>query len=87
MEPGELKIEYQADGNVIQVYNSLKVCSLVINGEVVDRYTGLVAGKFVLHGFADRDGELIPVEAKMGAAFMRLYYDGELVAKRFMMFG
>jgi len=87
MNLGKLKIEYKENGNVVQVFNSPKVCSLVINGKVVDQYTGLVATRFSLKGEIDSDCEKITVEAKLGFVNMRLYYNGYLVAKKFMGFG
>lgn len=87
MELAELKIEYKQDGNVVQIYNSLNVCSLMINGVVVDMYKGVIASRFVLKGSIEKDGNVIPVEAKMGFVNMRLFYNGVLVAKKFMGLG
>jgi len=47
---GKIRIEYKKDNNVIKIYNSPFVCSLVINGIVVDQYMGAVAWPFILHG-------------------------------------
>lgn len=87
MELGKLRIEYIRDDNIIQIYNSLEVCSLVINNEVVDAYKGLVATRFVLKGEIKKEDKTIFVEAKMGFFNMRLFYDGALVAKKFLAFG
>lgn len=87
MELGELKIEYRQDNNVIQIYNSAKVCSLVVNNKVVDEYRGVVATRFVLKGMIQKGDQAVQIEAKMGAFSMRLFYDGILVAKKFMAFG
>lgn len=84
---GEIRIEYIADGNVIRLYNSFDVCSLVINNKVVDQYFGAVATRFCLHGEIEKDGKEIIIEAKMGFVNMRLYYDGKLVKKIFMGLG
>lgn len=84
---GRLKIEYKEGGNVVQVFNAPEVCSLVINGQVVDRYVSYVAGQFTLRGNIDNYGINIPVEAKMGYVFMKLFYNGKLVGKKFMGFG
>ncbi len=84
---GKLRIECRQDGNLIQIYNSPTVCSLVINYKVVAQYTGMVATRFVLKGVVKRGDEEILVEAKMGFCNMRLFYNGELVAKKFMAFG
>ena len=84
---GRLKIEYKEGGNVVQVFNAPEVCSLVINGQVVDRFIGYVASPFTLRGNIDNCGTIIPVEAKMGLLFIRLFYNGELVGKKFMGFG
>ena len=80
---GKVKLECKIDGNVIRVYNSVDMCSLVINGKVADRYYGLIGSNFVLSGKVKMDGKRIPVTAKMGNVNMRLYYDGNLVAKKF----
>lgn len=87
MAPGELRIEYKKDGNVVQVYNSLNVCSLVINGKIADRYLGEVATRFKLTGTIEEDDNEVHVEAKMGFFNMRLFYNGVCVAKKFMAFG
>ena len=84
---GTIRIEYEANGNIIRVYNSPNVCSLVINGEIVDQYFGLVAGRFILKGEIDLNDTKIPIEAKMGHLNMRLYYNGEVVSKEFMGLG
>ena len=86
-ELGKLKIEYKTRGDVIRIYNATSVCSLMINGIVVDRYFGFVADKFTLRGNIKRDGKTIPVEARMGALYITLYYDGKAVAKKFMGLG
>ena len=87
MDLGKIRIEYKENDNVVQVYNSPQACSLVINGKVVDQYLGLVATSFCLKGEIDSNNELIAVEAKMGYINMRLYYNGRLVAKKFMGLG
>ena len=87
MDLGKIRIEYQEYDNVVQIYNSTQACSLVINGKVVDQYLGLVATRFCLKGEINSNNELITVEAKMGYINMRLYYNGRLVAKKFMGLG
>ncbi len=87
LELGEIRIEYRMEENVIRVFNSPSVCSLVINDKIVAQYNGLVAFPFRLKGEIEKDGKRILVEAKMGWAYMRLYYDGELVEKVFMALG
>lgn len=84
---GKIKIEHTVNGKVIRVYNSAYVCSLVIDGEIIDQYHGIVGGKFCLTGQLDVDGRQVPVEARMGHVNIRLYYDDKLVAKKFMGFG
>ncbi|GEM_PF-2655394 len=87
MDLGNVRIEYKEGGNLVQIFNSLNACSLVINGQVVDQYLGLVATRFCLKGEIDSfDGKII-VEAKMGFLNMRLFYNGVLVAKKFMGIG
>ena len=87
MKLGKLRIEYRQDDNVIQIYNSVSVCSLVINNNVVDEYKGAVAPRFTLKGTIEKEDKVINIEAKMGFFYMRLYYDGILVAKKFMALG
>ena len=87
MDLGKIRIEYKENDNIIQIYNSPQACSLVINNKVVDQYLGLVATRFCLKGEINTNNELITVEAKMGYFNMRLYYNGRLVAKKFMGLG
>ena len=87
MNLGKIRIEYKENNNVVQIYNSPQVCSLVINNEIVDQYLGVVATRFCLKGEINSNNELIAVEAKMGYLNMRLYYNGRLVAKKFMGLG
>ena len=87
MDLGKIRIEYKENDNVVQIYNSPQACSLVINGKVVDQYLGLVATRFCLKGEINTNNEMITVEAKMGYFNMRLYYNGRLVAKKFMGLG
>ena len=87
MNLGRIRIEYKENDNIIQIYNSPRACSLVINNKVVDQYLGLVATRFCLKGEINTNNELITVEAKMGYFNMRLYYNGRLVAKKFMGLG
>lgn len=86
-ELGRLKMHYERDGNVVEVYNAPKVCSLVINGKIVDEYRGLVGWKFVLRGAIEQDGEFIPVLAEMKYVSMKLYYAHKCVGKKFMGLG
>ncbi|MDE5563229.1 MAG: hypothetical protein K2J01_06800 [Clostridiales bacterium] len=87
MELGRLRIEYTQDNDVIQIFNSPMVCSLVINNKVVDEYKGAIAFRFTLKGTIEKENEKVQIEAKMGFCFMRLYYNGVLVSKKFMGFG
>lgn len=84
---GRLVIEHKTFGNQIRIYNSPSVCSLMINGKVVDQYNGMVAGKFSLAGRIVHNDRKITVEARMGHLFMCLYVDGQRVGKKFMGFG
>ena len=84
---GKVKIEYIKDENTIRVYNSLELCSLVINGNVVDKYIGFVSTPFCLRGKIILNDKVVLVEAKMGHLFMKLYYDGKVVCKKFMGLG
>lgn len=63
------------------------MCSLVINDKVIDQFFGLVASTFTLKGKIEENGKVILIEAKMGYANMKLYYDGKLVKKIFMGLG
>lgn len=84
---GNLKIEYKIESNIIQVYNSPNICTLVINGKAVDCYVGLDSTSFCLKGKVKIFEKEVLVEAKMGYLYMKLYCDGNLVAKVFMAFG
>ena len=81
---GKIKVEYVLYENVIRIYNSASVCSLVVNDEIVDQYLGIMPTKFCLKANLNINGKDIPVEAKMGIVNIRLYCDGKLVAKKFM---
>lgn len=87
---GKIRIEYVIKGNVIRVYHSRHVCSLVINGQIFDQYHGAYGSNFCLKGIIGMmktGGKTIHVEAKMGFCHMRLYCNGQPVAKKFMAFG
>ena len=87
---GKIRIEHVVKGNVIRIYHSRHVCSLVINGQIVDQYHGVYGNNFCLKGIIGMmkaGGKMIRVEAKMGFCHMRLYCNGQLVAKKFMAFG
>ena len=87
---GKIRIEYIIKGNVIRVYHSRHVCSLVINGQIFDQHHGVYGSNFCLKGIIGMmktGGKTIHVEAKMGLCHMHLYCNGQLVAKKFMAFG
>jgi hypothetical protein len=87
---GKIRIEYMVKGNVIRIYHSRHVCSLVINDQIFDQYHGVYGSNFCLKGIIGMmktGGKTIQVEAKMGFCHMRLYCNGQLVAKKFMAFG
>ena len=87
---GKIRIEYIVKGNVIRVYHSRHVCSLVINGQIFDQHHGVYGSNFCLKGIIGMmktGGKTIRVEAKMGFCHMRLYCNGQQVAKKFMAFG
>lgn len=85
---GRVRMEYVADGNVIRVCSRIGMYSLVINGKVVDRYIGIGGYKYLLSKrIRTENGKRILIEAQMGYVNMRLYYNGKLVAKKFMGFG
>ena len=84
---GKKKIEYTVDGNTICVYSSIRVCHLVINDKVVDQRWGVFATNFLLQGKINIDGKKVAVEARKGYVNIRLYYDGNLVATKFVGLG
>lgn len=87
---GKIRLEYWVNGNVIRVYHSGHVCSLVINDQIFDQHHGIYGAYFCLKGIIGKmkaGGRTIRVEAKMGFCHMRLYCDGKQVAKKFMLFG
>ena len=86
---GKLRIDVEFMGNKIQVFNSPKVCSLVINNEVFDTYKGLAAGIFELHGkIQTPDNEEKDVLVEMSIfAMMRVYCNGIQIAKKWIPFG
>lgn len=87
---GKIRIEYVVKGNVIRVYHSVHVCSLVINDQIFDQHHGIYGSFYCLKGIIGKmktGGTTIHVEAKMGLLHMRLYCNGKLVARRFMAFG
>ena len=86
---GRLRIDVIYEGNKIQIFNSLKVCSLVINDRVADTFIGLYAGEFQLRGkIQTNDGEKeILAEMSLFTAVMHVFCDGTLVAKKWMPFG
>ena len=86
---GKLKVVYQANENKISVYSAVNRCTLIVNGKmefvyrktrdlsVPNRYNTMVL-----------DGEKsIAVEFVVGDVFAKLYYDGNLVAKKFIVLG
>jgi hypothetical protein len=85
----KIRIEYAVKGNVIRIYDSIHVCSLVINDQIFDQHYGVYGSNFCLKGTIGTmkaGGRPIRVEAKMGFFHMRLYCNGQLVAKKFMAF-
>lgn len=87
---GKIRIEYVVKGNVIRIYHSIHICSLVINDQIFDQYHGIYGSNYCLKGrigMMNTGGKAIQVEAKMGFCHMRLYCNGQLVAKKFMLFG
>lgn len=87
---GRIRIEYIIKGNVIRIYHSRHICSLVINGQIFDQHHGVYGANYSLKGIIGimrAGGKTIRVEAKMGFCHMCLYCNGQLVAKKFMAFG
>lgn len=86
-ERGRLKLKYKYKGHLIEIYNSTTVCSLVIDGRVVDEYLGVVGYEFTLFGEVDVMYEKVLIEAKMGYLLIRLYINEVEVKKAFMGLG
>jgi hypothetical protein len=87
---GKVRIEYVVKGNIIRIYHSRHMCSLVINGHIFDQHHGVYGANYSLKGIIGKmraGGKTIRVEAKMGFCHMYLYCNDELVAKKFMAFG
>ena len=88
MDFGRLRIDVWYLGNHIQVFNSLKICLLVINGKVVDAFTELVAFTFQMHGQIQTPSGEKTILVKFGiSAMMRVYCDGVQIAKRWLPLG
>ena len=84
---GTLRLEHIADGHRIQIFNSPSVCSLIIDGELADKYVGFVASTFILKGSVVVNEKEIEIKVKMGAFNLKLYYDNKLVGKVFLGLG
>lgn len=87
---GKIRMEYVVKENVIRIYHSRHMCSLVINGQIFDQHHGVYGSNYSLKGtigMMRAGGKPIRVEAKMGVCHMYLYCNGELIAKKFMAFG
>ena len=59
MELGRLRIEYTQNNDLIQIFNSPTVCSLVINNKVVDEYRGVIASRFTLKGMIEKENKIV----------------------------
>lgn len=84
---GKVKIEHKINGDIIRIYHSIQVCSLVINDKIFDQHHGEYASHYKMIGMVKSNGKVVRVEAKMGEFYMYLYCNGKLVAKKFMLFG
>lgn len=87
---GKIRMESVVKGNVIRIYHSRHMCSLVINGQIFDKHHGVYGSNYSLKGTVGtmRAGvKPMRIEAKMGVCHMYLYCNGELIAKKFMAFG
>lgn len=84
---GKLRLEHRIGENVIRIYHSTHVCSLVINEKVFDQHHGVFDTHFCLKGMVKSDGKVVRIEAKMGAFYMRLYCNGKLAVTKFLAFG
>lgn len=87
---GRIRIEHTVNGNVVRIYHSTHVCSLVINDQIVDQHHGFGSNHYCLKGIIGStkiSQSPLRIQAKMGTFHMRLYCNDQLVAKRFMLFG
>ena len=84
---GKVKIEHKIIGDIIRIYHSIQVCSLVINDKIFDQHHGEYASHYKMIGMVKSNGKVVRVEAKMGEFYMYLYCNDKLVAKKFMLFG
>lgn len=85
---GKVKIEYKEYSDTIQVYNSLNLCSLVINGKVYDQYIGTIASKFSLHAEVENSfRQVISVKVTMDGAKLKLFINDKKVAEKFIALG
>lgn len=85
---GKVKIEYKEYSDTIQVYNSLNLCSLVINGKVYDQYIGAIAAKFTLQtNFENSFRQVINVKVTMDGAKLKLFINDKKVVEKFIALG
>jgi len=86
---GKLKIVYQVNENQIRVYSAVNSCTLIVNGKIKYVYRKN-RGNSVSKRYTTTvlDGEKsIDVKFVVGNIFAKLYYEGNLVAKKFIAFG
>ena len=86
---GKLKIVYQVNENQIRVYSAVNSCTLIVNGKIKYIYRN-IRGNSMSKKYTTTvlDGEKsIDVKFVVGNIFAKLYYDGNLVAKKFIAFG
>jgi hypothetical protein len=80
-------IKQSIGGNLIQVFNAPTRLSLLVNGETVEFFDGMVAPRFALTTEIKTKEGTRTVSLTMGYFFLRLYCDNVLLAKKFSGFG
>lgn len=85
MDIGKVRIEYTCYGNLIQVYKSLNVITLKINGEQVDQFIGTGTSDMRLKGIVTNGMREIPVEVTEKFA-LSLRCDEKAVARKIILY-
>lgn len=84
---GRKKIEVIIDGNLVQVFNAPTRLSLLVNGETVEFFDGMIAPRFALTTEIQTEEGVKVISLTMGHLYLRLYCDNVLVVKKFAGFG
>ena len=83
-----IKLVSSIDGNEIRVCESLRLCTLTVNGKIIDqcrRPIGRTSKQtaYRLKGTFKSEGKQIAVEAEEKGSFLLLYCDGKLIKRRY----